>query len=307
MITLHKEAKLYPNSSRDPFVGSLSLFRESDFYCKSRQTSKLPETHEFDERVIAAYEFLYEIFRPIWGAKAKPRFSSTLRLLGDSNYRTSTGNLSYHSRSRAADGNWNQYGQDVEDYIVCVVGYDLSIKGGIYRRLREIGIGSIGTYYREPEGTFIHMDTREGWLHFRKVKSHKMRQAKKWHAEWKERIRFDFAASAALGIGGIVTIPTLPTIPIGQLPTGGIEPTLPAGVPYYPSSSVDSESWEEESGFGLDYLRDVVSQGGRAVYGDDEDPFSDEYLVVKWVGRVLIGASIVVLIYRLWQFIFKRK
>ena len=296
MITLHKEAKLYPNSSRDPFVGSLSLFRESDFYCKSRQTSKLPETHEFDERVIAAYEFLYEIFRPIWGAKAKPRFSSTLRLPGDSNYRTSTGNLSYHSRARAADGNWNQYGQDVEDYIVCVVGYDLSIKGDIYRRLREIGIGSIGTYYREPEGTFIHMDTREGWLHFRKVKSHKMRQAKKWHEEWKERIRFDFAASAALGIGGIVAVPSLPTLPSGQLPTG-IEPTLPSVVPYYPSSSVPSESWEEEIVFGVDYLKDVVFQGGRAVYGGGEDPFSDEYLVVKWVGRVTLAVLGLGLIY----------
>ena len=112
-----------------------------------------------------------------------------------------------------------------------------------------------------------------------------------------------------MGIGGIVsipTVPTLPTLPAGQLPTG-IEPTLPAGVPYYPSSSVDSESWEEEIVFGVDYLKDVVLQGGRAVYGGGEDPFSQEYLVVKWVGRILIGVSIIALFYWLWQFVLKRK
>ena len=131
------------------------------------------------------------------------------------------------------------------------------------------------------------------------VKSHKMRQAKQWHEEWKEQIRYDFAASAALGIGGIVTMPTfptLPTLPAGQLPTG-IEPILPAGVPYYPSSSVDSESWEEEIVFGVDYLRDVVLQGGRAVYRGGEDPFSEEYLVVKWVGRITLGVLFLGLIY----------
>lgn len=190
MITLHKQARFHPNSDKDLWVGNLNIFRESDFYCKSRQTNKLPETHEFDERVIEAYEFLFQVFSLKFGEQAKPNFSSTLRLEGDPNFRTSAGWLSYHSKARAADGNWNQHSQDIEDFIVCAVGYDIEKEGFIFQKLRSIGIGGFGTYYREAEGTFIHLDTRESFIHFRKIKRYKLWKAGKWHREieklWKE-------------------------------------------------------------------------------------------------------------------------
>jgi thiol-disulfide isomerase/thioredoxin len=198
---LKKQSRQNPKTVLDPYVGNMGIFRMSDFYSKSKQVNKLPETHEFDERLIDAYEFLYQLFSLQFQDQARPYFSSTLRIEGDAGYRTSSGSLSYHSRGRAADANWNQHSQEVEDFIVCVIGYDVEIKGTIYQTLRSMGINGFGTYYREPEGTFLHLDTRDYFQHFRKIKRGKIEQAKRWHQEFMQLAYRDNLHNATLNNG----------------------------------------------------------------------------------------------------------
>lgn len=195
MITLYRPTHTDP----DPFVGQLQVFRQSDFYCKSKQSQQLPESHPFDERLIEAYEFLFQLFSLQFGTKAKPSIASTFRIVGDPNYKTGSGKLSYHSQARAADGNWKD--SVVEDYIVSVIAYDIETKGKIYQQLQQIGINGFGTYYREAEGTFLHLDTRDTFVHFRKIRRYKLSDAKRWHREFMTLVYADSILNARINNG----------------------------------------------------------------------------------------------------------
>lgn len=189
------------SNDRNAFVSS--SFTQADFYTKSKQSNK-PASHEFDTKIIDAYEFLYQVLRLKYGDQAKPRFTSTLRIPGDSNYYRNRSKkiLSEHSLAKAADANWNQHSQAIEDEIILILGYDIENNGPIWSELKKIGIGSIGTYYRAKNTgyTFIHMGSTNALGYYEKIPRRKLNLAESLHSELMELIKEDYALSNRLGI-----------------------------------------------------------------------------------------------------------
>ncbi len=183
------------------------LFQASDFYYKGRQSP--PIAHNIPDGVIAAFEFINDLFAPRYGLDAKPYFTSTLRLPSDSNYETKNGRLSTHSQELAADGNWSNGlsspTQHIEDEIILIIGHDISVKGFIYDELRQLGVNGIGTYYRDGgSNTFLHLDGRQKFTYFKQLRYEHRKKAAALHRSF-------MAELSALTVAPMPIIPTAPT------------------------------------------------------------------------------------------------
>lgn len=161
-------------------VGELGIFTQADFFSKNKNA---PLKYKYDERIILAYELLFQILRPKFGEKkAKPFFraGTTMRFPSDSNYYVDNDLIrkkrSMHSYGKAGDGNWRD--SEVEKYIIRVLGYSLHTQSPLAKKLRDIGINGFGTYFITGNGTFIHLDTGDKFNHYRKLPKGELEQAR---------------------------------------------------------------------------------------------------------------------------------
>ena len=166
MVTINKSAHKYPNDPlRNPQVG-VGHFNEAFFFMGDRRDHVLaPDSHPIDSALIAATDYLYELFAEKYGELARPYNSSSYRTTATHPGFSSS---SLHFKGMAIDLNWVD--ANVEAEIVQVMDADWQSEGPISQELKRIGIRGLGTYYEQEEGTFIHLDTRtSGYSHFRKL------------------------------------------------------------------------------------------------------------------------------------------
>ena len=164
-----------PNSSEYlPF----KMFQLKDFFYK-RQNKKGIASHKFPQNLMRFSDAISFVTKEIYGEAAY--ISDTVRMPGDTLFtEKSQHNITI---AKANDLNWKD--QATEQKIVRVIGYDILVRGPLYRLMQRYGVNGAGTYHLTKNGTFCHFDVRSGnFTYFQQLPNSILPQAKKEHEEF---------------------------------------------------------------------------------------------------------------------------
>ena len=179
-----------PNSSEYlPF----RMFRQRDFFYK-RENKKGIASHKFPQNLMQFSDALSFVTKEIYGESAY--VSDTVRMLGDSYFSTT----SQHNITIAKANDLNWQNQNLEQKIVRIIGYDVLVKGTLYRLMQRYGVQGVGTYHLTKNGTFCHFDVRSsGFTYFQPLPKDILPQAKKDYEEFLSLIVKNAKVWALLG------------------------------------------------------------------------------------------------------------